>query len=141
MAPLPANIQHAAWGVEHALGTPFDTCVVTDYAENAESQHQYEYDQKGAVAGAAIYDKRITVTATIQVPKTITLPEAGTLITIGEKEFLLTSCNVVQNNQSFRKVSITAERYVETFSNNNVIQAGGTSAGGTSAGGTSTPAS
>lgn len=136
MAPLPANIQHAAWGVEHALGTPFDTCVVTDYAENAESQHQYEYDQKGAVAGAVAYDRRITVTATIQVPKTITLPEAGTLITIDKKQFLLTSCNVVQNNQSFRKVSITAERYVETFSNNNVIQAGGTSAGGTS-----TPAS
>lgn len=118
---LPTNLAHASWGVEHGLGAPFDTCVVTDYAENSESQHQFEYDQKGAVAGAVAYDRRTTVTATIQVPKTIALPKAGTLIAIDGEQFLLTACNVVQNNQSFRKVSITAERYHEAFSSSNVI--------------------
>lgn len=124
---LPSSITHAAWGVEHSLAAPFNTCVVTDYSENTESQHQYEYDQRGAVAGAVVYDKRVTITATIQVPKNISLPAVGALIAIDGKSCLLTSCDVVQNNQAYRKVSITAERYSTDFSNSNVISATGSS--------------
>lgn len=74
-----------------------------------------------------VYDKRVTITATIQVPKNISLPAVGALITIDGKSCLLTSCDVVQNNQAYRKVSITAERYSTDFSNSNVISATGSS--------------
>ena len=117
----PSSINHAAWGVEHNLAAPFDSCVVTDYSENSESQHQYEYDQQGAVAGAVVYDTRVTLTASIQAPKSIELPKVGELLAIDAKQWLLTACDVVQNNQAFRKVSITAERYNEPFSASNII--------------------
>ncbi|MGN0890527.1 MAG: hypothetical protein ACI4W7_02625 [Candidatus Spyradenecus sp.] len=124
MATLPANIQHAAWGVEHSLGEPFNTCVVTDYAINTELLHQPEYDQQGAVAGTTCYDTHVTLSATIQVPKGITLPTVGSLISVDDKNFLLLTCEVVQNNQAYRKLSITAERYDNDFDTSNIITAG-----------------
>lgn len=127
MATLPQNITHAAWGVDHGLPTPFDTCVVTDYAESREPQQQYEYDQKGAVCGCVKFDTRISISATIQVPKDITLPtEGSTLIvkegegTDGSKVYLITSLTINQTNRDYRKVSLTLERYSNAFSNNNV---------------------
>lgn len=120
MATLPTSIAHAAWGVENNLPAPFDACVITDYSETRETQQQYEYDQKGAVCGCVKYDTRVAISATIQVPNNITLPDEGSLLTVDKQVFILTSITINQNNRDYRKVSIALERFSNAFDTTNV---------------------
>lgn len=109
--PNPASPNHAAWGVSETLPSPYTGCVITDWSETEEPQHQYEYDQQGAVIGDVVYDRRFALSLTVQIPKTLTHPKTGTTLTLREKTYIVTAVNVIQNNRDFRKVQLSLERW------------------------------
>lgn len=109
--PNPASPNHAAWGVAETLPSPYANCVITDWSETEEPQHQYEYDQQGAVIGDVVYDRRFALSLTVQVPKTQTHPKTGTTLTINEKVYIVTAVNVIQNNRDYKKVQLSLERW------------------------------
>lgn len=80
--PNPASPNHAAWGVSETLPDPYASCVITDWSETEEPQHQYEYDQQGAVIGDTVYDRRFALSLTVQIPKNQTHPKTGSTLTL-----------------------------------------------------------
>lgn len=122
--PLPSGIKHAHWGVGIELPAPYAGCVVTDCSETDEAQHQYEYDQQGSVVGDVVYDRHYTFTCTVQVPKEVAHPQSGTVLTIGEKTYTVLNVTTIQNNQSYRKVQLTLERWTNDVTPTDVTAAG-----------------
>lgn len=122
--PLPSGLKHAHWGVGIELPAPYVGCVVTDYSETDEPQHQYEYDQKGSVVGDTVYDRRRSISCTVQVPKEVEHPQSGTVLTIGDKGYIVINVNVIQNNQSYRKVQLTLERWTNDVTPTDVTASG-----------------
>lgn len=109
--PLPSGLKHAHWGVGIELPTPYAGCVVTDLSATDEAQHQYEYDQQGSVVGDTVYDHRYSIACTVQVPQTVEHPKSGTVLTIDGKLYIVISVAEIQNNQSYRKVQLSLERW------------------------------
>ncbi len=109
--PNPSSPVHAAWGVVETLPSPYTGCVVTDCSETEEPQHQYEYDQQGAVIGDTVYDRRFTLSLTVQIPQTQTHPKTGTCLTFRDSSYIVTAVNVLQNNRDYRKVQLSLERW------------------------------
>lgn len=111
MSTTPESITHAEWGVSVLLAAPYAGCTVTDYDETTEPVHQNELDQKGAVVGDVVYDRKTTITFTAQIPDGLTHPKAGEMITVNGKTAQVTRVEIVQSNQAYQKVSITAEAF------------------------------
>lgn len=112
MATNPSSITHAAWGVTRVtLGDPYTGCVCIDCDMTIEAQHQNEQDQNGAVVGDTIYDQRKTYTLTVQVPKGLSHPTPGTMITIDGEACELISVSEIQSNRDYQKVRLVLEHW------------------------------
>lgn len=103
------TVTHATWGVTDTLGTV--SGVVTDLSVTTEAQQQPEYNEKGAVIGVVQYDKRLSATATIQVSSSVSAPDVGTAVNIGNQTYYVTSVTTLQNNKDFRKIQLTLEAW------------------------------
>lgn len=122
--------QTASWGVSDSVATGITNIVsgvVTDFDETAENVLAQEQNEIGSTIGQILYDQHFTANMTIQVAAGTEKPDAGAQITIGGKQYYVTSSRVTENNTSFRKIAVTAERYTYC---NSVTNASGYSASG-----------
>lgn len=98
----------ASWGV--GTTSPI-TGVITDYEDSCEATLAPEQNEVGSVIQQTMYDKHWTASCTVQVASNANKPKAGAAITLGSKNMYVTSARYVENNTSYRKISIQAECY------------------------------
>lgn len=103
------TVTHATWGVSSTVSAV--SGVVTDLSVTTEAQQQPEYNEKGAVIGVVQYDKRLSATATIQVASSVSAPDVGAAVTIGNQTYYVTSVTTLQNNKDFRKIQLSLEAW------------------------------
>lgn len=103
----------ASWGITSGLdaGTAV-TGVVTDFESSAETVLAPEQNEVGSVINQTMYDKHFTCSCTVQVAAGTAAPKAGEAVTLGSKTWYVTSARVTENNTSYRKIAVQAERYV-----------------------------
>lgn len=99
----------ATWGVT-------STCsgvsgIVTDIEVNEEAQTAPEYNEVGAVVKQTHYDTHTTVNATVEVAAGTSLPTSGSSITIAGKSGYVRTARLVESNQAYQKIAVTAERW------------------------------
>lgn len=113
MAGTVTTTKTASWGVTTAIGTDSPvTGVVTDYEDAGEPVLAPEQNEVGSTINQTMYDKHYTCSFTVQVASGTAKPEAGSAITVGGKTWYVTSARVTENNNSYRKIALQAERYV-----------------------------
>lgn len=99
----------ASWGVGTASPV---TGVMTDYSDSTEAVDAPEQNEVGQVIGDTVYDKRETVNCTVQVAAGTAKPDVGSQISINSKNYIVKNSTVTENNNSYRKIAVTAERYI-----------------------------
>lgn len=103
----------ASWGVTTGLDAQTTVSgVVTDWEDSAEPVLAPEQNEVGSVINQTMYDKHFTCSFTVQVKAATAKPKAGTAVTAAGKTWYVTSSRVTENNTSYRKIAVTAERYV-----------------------------
>ena len=113
MAGTVTTTKTASWGVTTAIGSDSPvTGVVTDYEDACEPVLAPEQNEVGSTINQTMYDKHYTCSFTVQVAASTAKPGAGTAITVGGKTWYVTSARVTENNNSYRKIALQAERYV-----------------------------
>lgn len=102
----------ASWGVSSTVsGDGSVTGIVTSIETGAEAVVAPEYDEKGRVIKQTHYDTKFTASCTVEVGSSEELPEPGDPITIGDFSGYVLSAKLTEENQSYRKIAITAECY------------------------------
>lgn len=102
----------ASWGVTGALsGTGSVTGIITDIDDGAEAILAPEYNEIGQVVKQTHYDTKKTVSCTVEVAAGTAKPAPGAAITINGVAGYVVNSKVVESNQAYRKISITAECY------------------------------
>ncbi len=102
----------ASWGVTGALsGTGSVTGIITDIDDGAEAILAPEYNEVGQVVKQVHYDTKKTVSCTVEVAANTDKPAPGTAITINDVAGYVVNSKVVESNQAYRKIQITAECY------------------------------
>lgn len=99
----------AAWGVQG--GVAGVSGIVTSIGQDEEPILAPEYNEAGQVVKQTKYDEHTTLTCTVEVAAGTALPEKGGQISINGKQGYVTKASLVEDNQSYRKISITAEFY------------------------------
>ena len=113
MAGTVTTTKTASWGVTTAIGTDSPvTGVVTDYDDASEPVLAPEQNEVGSTINQTMYDKHYTCSFTVQVAASTAKPAAGSAITVGGTTWYVTSARVTENNNSYRKIALQAERYV-----------------------------
>lgn len=105
---MATTAKTASWGVTETSPV---TGVITDFEEGVETVLAPEQNEVGSIINQTMYDKHFTASATIQVAKGTEKPKAGSAIMMKSKSYYVTSSRVTENNTSYRKISVTAERY------------------------------
>lgn len=102
----------ASWGVTGAVsGTGSVTGIITDIDDGAEAILAPEYNEIGQVVKQTHYDTKKTVSCTVEVAAGTGKPAPGTAITINGVAGYVLNSKVVESNQAYRKIHITAECY------------------------------
>lgn len=102
----------ASWGVTGAVsGTGSVTGIITDIDDTAEAILAPEYNEIGQVVKQTHYDTKKTVSCTVEVSAGTGKPATGTAITINGVAGYVINSKVVESNQAYRKIQITAECY------------------------------
>ena len=113
MAGTVTTTKTASWGCSSVIGTDSPvTGVVTDYDDACEPVLAPEQNEVGSTINQTMYDKHYTCSLTVQVAAGTAKPEAGAQVTIGGTTWYVTSSRVTENNSTYRKISMQAERYV-----------------------------
>jgi hypothetical protein len=113
MAGTVTTTKTASWGVTTAIGADSPvTGVVTDYDDACEPVLAPEQNEVGSTINQTMYDKHYTCSFTVQVAASTAKPDAGSAITVGGKTWYVTSARITENNNSYRKIALQAERYV-----------------------------
>lgn len=99
----------ASWGVTSTCTGV--TGVVTSLEVATEGSLAPEQNEIGAVIKMTKYDDHTTMNATIEVASGTALPEIGKAISIGGKTGFVTKASVIEDNNAYRKISVTAEAY------------------------------
>lgn len=99
----------AHWGVSG--GVTGVTGIVTSLGEAKEPIMAPEYNEIGQVVKQTKYDELTTLTATVEVAQGTALPDANNQITINGKKGYVKRAELVEDNQAYRKISITVELY------------------------------
>lgn len=102
----------ASWGVTgSASGAGSVTGIITDIESGSEAVLAPEYNEAGQVVRQTHYDTKTTMSVTVEVAANVDAPAAGSAITINGVSGYVTSARVVESNQAYRKISISAECY------------------------------
>lgn len=101
----------AAWGVSDGSTVTNVSGVITDIEVAGEPLLSPEYNEVGAVIKQTLYDKHETVDVTVEVASGTTKPDAGASITIAGVAGYVVRARVVESNQAYRKIIISAEAY------------------------------
>ena len=113
MAGTVTTTKTASWGVTTAIGADSPvTGVVTDYDDAGEPVLAPEQNEVGSTINQTMYDKHYTCSFTVQVAASTAKPHAGSAISVGGTTWYVTSARVTENNNSYRKIALQAERYV-----------------------------
>ena len=115
----------ASWGVSTNSTVQSVTGVVTDIEIGEDSVLAPEYNEVGQVIKQTHYDTKKTMTVTVEVASGTSKPAAGASITIGGVSGYVVSSKVVESNQAYRKIHITAECYTNCTSATAVATTGG----------------
>jgi hypothetical protein len=108
---IMANQLRASWGVQNRTSPSGVTGVVTDYDESVEPVAAPLQDEVGADIGHTVYDKKTTVTMTVQCKANSSLPAVDSLFTVGNKTGYVDRANITENNSSYMKFSVTVSRF------------------------------
>lgn len=105
----------ASWGVsqqgQDAEGIITGGGVVTDFELSNDPIMAAEQNEQGSIIQQTQYDSHFTATATIQVKHGVVMPNPGATVTIGGKQYYMTSARLTENNTSYAKFAVTLERY------------------------------
>ena len=101
----------ASWGVTDGTTVTNVTGVITDCEVNGEPVLAPEYNEIGAVIKQTQYDTHTTVDVTVEVAANVSAPVAGASIMIAGVAGYVTRSRVVESNQAYRKILISAECY------------------------------
>lgn len=113
MAGTVTTTKTASWGVTTAIGADSPvTGVVTDYEDACEPVLAPEQNEVGSTINQTMYDKHYTCSFTVQVAASTAKPHAGSAISVGGTTWYVTSARITENNNSYRKIALQAERYV-----------------------------
>lgn len=113
MAGTVTTTKTASWGVTTAIGANSPvTGVVTDYEDACEPVLAPEQNEVGSTINQTMYDKHYTCSFTVQVAASTAKPHAGSAISVGGTTWYVTSARITENNNSYRKIALQAERYV-----------------------------
>ena len=113
MAGTVTTTKTASWGVTTAIGADSPvTGVVTDYEDACEPVLAPEQNEVGSTINQTMYDKHYTCSFTVQVAASTAKPAAGSAISVGGTTWYVTSARVTENNNSYRKIALQAERFV-----------------------------
>ena len=115
----------ASWGIGTNSTVNTVTGVVTDIEIGEDSVLAPEYNEVGQVIKQTHYDTKKTMTATVEVASGTSKPAAGAAITIGGVSGYVVSSKIVESNQAYRKIQITAECYTNCTSATAVTTTGG----------------
>ena len=101
----------ASWGVSGGTSVTNVTGVITDVDVGGEPVLAPEYNEVGAVIKQTMYDEHKTVDVTVEVAAGTAKPASGASITIAGVEGYVTRARIVESNQAYRKIIISAEAY------------------------------
>jgi hypothetical protein len=101
----------ASWGITNGTTVSQVSGIVTDYSLTKDGSIGTEQNEVGAVIKQVVYDKKLTVNVTVVVAASANPPEYGAEVNVKGTKFYVTNSSVTENNMSFRKIAITAERY------------------------------
>lgn len=101
---------NASWGVTGACSGV--SGIVTSIEKNVEAVLAPEYNEVGQVVKNTHYDTKTTLNATVEVASGTDVPSVGTAITICGVSGYVTSARLTEDNQTYRKIAVTAECYI-----------------------------
>lgn len=101
----------ASWGISNGTSVSNVSGVITDFSETKDGSMGTEQNEVGAVIKQVVYDNKFTVNVTVVVAAGAQAPAYGSAVNIKGTKYYVTNSSVTENNMSFRKISITAERY------------------------------
>lgn len=112
----------AKWGVGDR-SIPVEG-VITEVSSSVEMLATQETDEDGAVCGQFLYDRKYSVSVTVQAPAGAEPPAPGDPIDVDGYPYYVVSAQEMEANQAYRKISVTAEAY-ENCSDVETQNAGG----------------
>lgn len=123
----------ATWGIDEnvSIDKVSGSGVLTDITEHKEIVQSPEQNEVGSTIQMAVYDMHWTLSATLQVKVGTKMPSVGTVVTITgaqQPTYILTSCDKIESNMGFQKLSISGEAYKHMKNADNVKFYGGLSA-------------
>lgn len=99
----------ASWGVTgSATGV---TGIITSIEDGAEYIMAPEHNEIGQVVKQALYDTQKTATFTVEVAAGTNIPGKGTVITVNGQSMYIKTARKLEDNNSYRRIQITAEAY------------------------------
>lgn len=101
----------AAWGVSDGTSVTNVTGVITDVDAGGEPILAPEYNEIGAVIKQTMYDEHKTIDVTVEVASGTEKPASGASITIAGVAGYVARARIVESNQAYRKIIISAEAY------------------------------
>ena len=101
----------ASWGVSDGTSVTNVSGVITDIDIGGEPILSPEYNEIGAVIKQTMYDEHSTVDVTVEVASGTAKPVPGASITIAGVAGYVVRSRVVESNQAYRKILISAEAY------------------------------
>ena len=101
----------ASWGIKDGTTVGDVSGIITDIEVGGEPVLAPEYNEIGAVVKQTQYDTHTTVDVTVEVASTTEPPDAGASITIAGVEGYVTRARIIESNQAYRKIAISAEAY------------------------------
>ena len=101
----------ASWGVSDGTSVTNVTGVITDIDIGEDPQMEPQRNEIGAIIKQTLYDRRMEANVTVEVAAGTNKPPAGTAITIAGVQGYVTRARVVESNQRYRAIMITAEAY------------------------------
>ena len=100
----------AKWGLRHVIGAS-SFGVITSLEKISDLMVQTETDESGAVCRAVPYDNRERIVFTVMASESTDKPEPGTQMSIDGKACWVQHSEVIEQNQAYKKIRVTAERY------------------------------
>lgn len=100
----------AKWGARQISGAS-TYGVVTSFEKISDMMSQNETNENGAVCRVVIYDERTRIVFTVMASEATEKPEPGTQMSIDGKACWVQHSEVIEQNQAYKKIRVTAERY------------------------------
>ena len=102
---------NASWGISDGTSVTNVSGVITDIDVGEDPQMEPQRNEIGAVIKQTKYDTHTTIDVTVEVASTTEPPDDGASITIAGVACYVTRARLIESNQAYRKIAISAEAY------------------------------